>query len=44
MEKKATYSVYVHMAQAGEDVRLGRVSELNAACGDILAELDEREQ
>lgn len=43
MEKKATYSVYAHLAQAAEDVKLGRVSELNAACDDVLAELDERE-
>jgi len=44
MEKRATYSVYMHLAQAAENVKLGLVSELNEACDDILAELDEREQ
>ena len=39
-EMEAKLSVYAHLAQAADDVKLGRVPELEAACDDILNELD----
>ena len=39
-EMEAKRSVYAHLAQAADDVKLGRVQELDAACDDILNELD----
>lgn len=40
MEAEAKLAIYAHLAQATEDVTLGRVQELNAACDDILRELE----
>ena len=39
-EMEAKLAVYAHLAQAEDDVRLGRVQDLDAACDDILSELD----
>ena len=39
-EMEAKLALYAHLAQAADDVKLGRVQDLNAACDDILAELD----
>ena len=39
-EMEAKLSVYAHLAQAADDVKLGRVQEMDAACDDILSELD----
>ena len=39
-EMEAKLAVYTHLAQAADDIKLGRVSELNAVCDDILTELD----
>ena len=37
---EAKLAVYAHLAQAADDVKLGRVQDLDAACDDILSELD----
>lgn len=37
-EMEAKLSVYSHLAQAADDIKLGRVQELNSACDDILNE------
>lgn len=39
-ELEARLSVYDHLAQAADDVKLGRVQDLDEAFDDILAELD----
>ena len=39
-EMEAKLAVYAHLAQAADDVKLGRVLDLDAACDDILSELD----
>ena len=39
-EMEAKLAVYAHLAQAADDVKLGRVQDLDAACDDILSELD----
>ncbi len=39
-EMEAKLALYAHLAQAADDVKLGRVQDLDAACDDILAELD----
>ena len=38
---EARLAVYAHLAQAADDVKLGRTQELGAALDDILGELDE---
>ena len=40
-ELEARLAVYAHLAQAMDDVKLGRTQEMDAAFDDILAELDE---
>ena len=39
-EMEAKLALYAHLAQAADDVKLGRVEDLNTACDDILSELD----
>ncbi|WP_297966709.1 type II toxin-antitoxin system Phd/YefM family antitoxin [uncultured Anaerovibrio sp.] len=39
-ELEAKLAVYSHLAQAADDVKLGRVQEVDAAFADILSELD----
>ena len=39
-ELEAKLAVYSHLAQAADDVKLGRVQEVDAAFDDILLELD----
>ena len=39
-ELEAKLSVYAHLAQAADDVRLGRVQDANDAFDDIIAELE----
>ena len=39
-EMEAKLAVYAHLAQAADDVKLGRVQDLDTACDDILSELD----
>lgn len=39
-ELEAKLAVYSHLAQAADDVKLGRVQNLNEAFNDVLAELD----
>ena len=39
-ELEAKLAVYAHLAQAEDDVKLGRVQEVDAAFDDILSELD----
>ena len=39
-ELEAKLAVYAHLAQAADDVKLGRVQDVDAAFDDILAELD----
>ena len=39
-EMGAKLAVYAHLAQAADDVKLGRVQDLDAACDDILSEMD----
>ena len=39
-ELEAKLAVYSHLAQAADDVNLGRVQEVDAAFDDILSELD----
>lgn len=39
-ELEAKLAVYAHLAQAADDVKLGRVQEVDAAFDDILSELD----
>lgn len=38
---EARLAVYAHLAQAMDDVKLGRTQAMDAAFDDILAELDE---
>ena len=40
-ELEARLAVYAHLAQAMDDVKLGRTQTLDDAFDDILAELDE---
>lgn len=40
-ELEARLAVYAHLAQAMDDVKLGRTQPISAAFDDILAELDE---
>lgn len=40
-ELEARIAVYAHLAQAMDDVKLGRTQAINAAFDDILGELDE---
>ncbi len=40
-ELEARLAVYAHLAQAMDDVKLGRTQAIDAAFDDILAELDE---
>jgi PHD/YefM family antitoxin component YafN of YafNO toxin-antitoxin module len=39
-ELEAKLAVYSHLAQAADDVKLGRVQDVDAAFDDILSELD----
>lgn len=39
-ELEAKLALYSHLAQAADDVKLGRVQEVDAAFDDILSELD----
>ena len=39
-ELEAKLAVYAHLAQASDDVKLGRVQNIDEAFDDILAELD----
>ena len=39
-ELEAKLAIYSHLAQAADDVKLGRVQEVDAAFDDILSELD----
>ena len=39
-ELEANLAVYSHLAQAADDVKLGRVQDVDAAFDDILSELD----
>nr|DAR21946.1 MAG TPA: antitoxin [Caudoviricetes sp.] len=43
-ELEARLAVYVHLAQAMDDVKLGRTQTIDAAFDDILGELDEVHQ
>lgn len=40
-ELEARLAVYAHLAQAMDDVKLGRTQAMDAAFDDILGELDE---
>ncbi len=40
---EAKSSLYAHLAQAADDVKLERVQELDVSCDDILNELKELE-
>ena len=40
-ELEARLSVYAHLAQAMDDVKLGRMQAMDKAFDDILSELDE---
>jgi PHD/YefM family antitoxin component YafN of YafNO toxin-antitoxin module len=42
-ELKAKLSVYEHLAQAADDVKLGRVQDADDVFDNILKELDELE-
>jgi len=39
-ELEAKLAVYAHLAQAADDVKLGRVQDVDTAFDDILSELD----
>lgn len=39
-ELEAKLTVYAHLAQASDDVKLGRVQDIDEAFDDILSELD----
>lgn len=39
-ELEAKLAVYSHLAQAADDVKLGRAQDIDAAFDDIFAELD----
>ncbi|MDO4203594.1 MAG: type II toxin-antitoxin system Phd/YefM family antitoxin [Selenomonadaceae bacterium] len=39
-ELEAKLTVYAHLAQASDDVKLGRVQDIDGAFDDILSELD----
>lgn len=43
MELEAKLAVYTHFAQAADDLKLGRVQNMDDAFDDILSELDELE-
>lgn len=40
MELEAKLAVYTHLAQAADDLKLGRVQDMDEAFDDILSELD----
>ena len=40
-ELEARLAIYAHLAQAMDDVKLGRAQAMDAAIDDILGELDE---
>ena len=40
-ELEARLAIYAHLAQAMDDIKLGRTQAMDAAFDDILAELDE---
>ena len=40
-ELEARLSVYQHLAQAADDIKLGRIQNANEAFDDILSELDD---
>lgn len=40
-EMEAKLAVYSHLAQAADDLRLGRIQQLDGAFDDILSELNE---
>ena len=40
MELEAKLAVYAHLAQAADDLKLGRVQNMDEAFDDILSELD----
>jgi PHD/YefM family antitoxin component YafN of YafNO toxin-antitoxin module len=39
-ELEAKLAVYAHLAQAADDVKLGRVQDVDTAFDDILSEMD----
>ena len=39
-ELEARLAVYAHLAQSMDDIKLGRVQDINSAFDDVLAELD----
>ena len=39
-ELEAKLAVYAHLAQAMDDVKLGRVQDADQACNDIISELE----
>ena len=40
IEPEAKLAVYAHLAQAADDLKLGRVQNMDDAFDDILSELD----
>lgn len=42
-ELEAKFAVYTHLSQAADDLKLGRVQNMDETFGDILSELDELE-
>ncbi|MGM9948253.1 hypothetical protein [Floccifex sp.] len=40
MELESKLAVYTHLAQAADDLKLGRVQNMDQALDDILSELD----
>ena len=40
-ELEARLALYAHLAQAADDVKLGRVQDMNEAFDDIIAEIEE---
>ena len=40
MELEAKLAVYAHLAQAADDLKLGRIQNMDDAFDDILSELD----
>lgn len=43
-ELEARLAVYTHLAQAMDDIKLGRVQDAHAAFSDIISELESFEQ
>lgn len=39
-ELESRIAMYSHLAQAIDDIKLGRVQDIDAACDDILSELE----